>query len=144
MATSKVNNPINEDIDRLLEEKLTAMLAKAQQSADEIVKSAEAKAEKILEQAQAKATGKPIIPDSVKKIMAEDEELVEVRISKERGKGDVFVAVNGTGIQIQRGVPVKIKRKYAKVIWNSMQQDEDTIDLIEGLTSDWNNKVDKL
>ena len=61
------------------------------------------------------------------------EELVEIMLFKdnERYKDDVFVAVNGETCQVKRGVPVKIKRKFAEVIQNSMKQDAETAQLIE-------------
>lgn len=61
------------------------------------------------------------------------EELVEIMLFKdnERYKDDVFVAVNGETCQVKRGVPVKIKPKFAEVIQNSMKQDAETAQLIE-------------
>ena len=61
------------------------------------------------------------------------DELVEVLLFKDsdRYKDDVFVAVNGETCQIKRGVPVKIKRKFAEVLQHSMQQDAATAQLIE-------------
>ena len=61
------------------------------------------------------------------------DELVEILLFKdsERYKDDVFVAVNGETCQIKRGVPVKIKRKFAEVLQHSMQQDAATAQLIE-------------
>ena len=61
------------------------------------------------------------------------EELVEILLFKdaERYKDDVFVAVNGETCQIKRGVPVKIKRKFAEVLQHSMEQDAATAQLIE-------------
>lgn len=61
------------------------------------------------------------------------DELVEIMLFKdnERYKDDVFVAVNGETCQVKRGVPVKIKRKFAEVIQNSMKQDAETAQLIE-------------
>lgn len=49
------------------------------------------------------------------------DELVSVRMIKDNGKykDDVFVAVNGESIQIQRGKTVSIKRKFADVLENS-------------------------
>ena len=53
------------------------------------------------------------------------EELVTVQLFKdnERYSADLYVAVNGERILIQRGVPVQIKRKFAEVIERSMAQD---------------------
>lgn len=61
------------------------------------------------------------------------EELVDIMLFKdsERYRDDVFVAVNGETCQVKRGVPVKIKRKFAEAIQHSMEQDASTAQLIE-------------
>lgn len=50
---------------------------------------------------------------------------VPITLFKDNGKyrDDVFVAVNGESCQIQRGVEVKIKRKFALALENSRTQD---------------------
>ena len=59
-------------------------------------------------------------------------ELVEVELFKDNGKykDDVLVAVNGVGILIPRGEKVKVKRKYALALENSMKQDKSTAKFI--------------
>ena len=47
----------------------------------------------------------------------------------------VAVAVNGQTCLIKRGVPVQIKRKFARVLEESMAQDNATADLISRETS---------
>ena len=61
------------------------------------------------------------------------EELVDVMLFKDNGKykDDVFVCVNGENCVVQRGKPVKIKRKFAEVLRQSMEQDASTAQLIE-------------
>lgn len=63
-------------------------------------------------------------------------ELVEIELFKDSGKysNDVFVSVNGETILIQRGVPVKIKRKFYEVLKNSMEQEKKTAAEIARLT----------
>ena len=53
------------------------------------------------------------------------EELVTVRLHKDsdRYKSDVFVAVNGERVQIKRGMDVKVKRKFARVLEHAQKQD---------------------
>lgn len=67
------------------------------------------------------------------------EEMVTIQLFKDNGKykDDLYVAVNGERLLIQRGVPVTIKRKFAEVIENSMKQDQQTDDLIQRLESDY-------
>ncbi len=64
------------------------------------------------------------------------EQYVEVRLQKDnhRYKDDVFVAVNGETCLIQRGTPVRVKRKFALALENSLSQDERTATLISELT----------
>lgn len=52
-------------------------------------------------------------------------ELVTVKLFKDNDKykDDVFVAVNGVGMIVPRGVEVKIPRKYAVALDNSQIQD---------------------
>ena len=52
------------------------------------------------------------------------DELVKVKLFKDNDKykDDVFVAVNGVGMIVPRGVEVKIPRKYAEALFNSEQQ----------------------
>ena len=52
-------------------------------------------------------------------------EKVTVKLFKDNGKykDDVFVAVNGIGMIVPRGVEVKIPRKYAIALANSEAQD---------------------
>ena len=53
-----------------------------------------------------------------------DNEMVSIKLFKDnnRYKDDVFVAVNGVGMIVPRGVEVKIPRKYAEALQNSEQQ----------------------
>ena len=52
-------------------------------------------------------------------------ELVPVKLFKDNDKykDDVFVAVNGVGMIVPRGIEVKIPRKYAFALDNSQIQD---------------------
>lgn len=65
------------------------------------------------------------------------EELVPVRLFKDNDKykDDVFVAVNGERIQIRRGETVMIKKKFADVLQQSMDQDTATANLIDAESS---------
>lgn len=53
------------------------------------------------------------------------EELVEIELFADGGKykDDVFVQVNGETCLIQRGVPVKVKRKFYDVLIASRRQE---------------------
>ncbi len=72
-----------------------------------------------------KATAKP--KKTAKKavdIKSQYNELVTVKLFKDNGryKDDVFVAVNGVGMLVPRGIEVKIPKKYAEALRNSEKQ----------------------
>lgn len=60
-------------------------------------------------------------------------ELVSVKLFKDSGKyrDDVFVAVNGKGWQIRRGVEVQVPRYVALVLQQSLEQDAATAELMD-------------
>lgn len=65
---------------------------------------------------------------------AELEEYVEVMITKIPVPGykePVFLQINGENCRIERGVPVKIKRKFKNLLDQSQLQDANTIALME-------------
>ncbi|MBQ1948086.1 MAG: hypothetical protein II359_05700 [Clostridia bacterium] len=74
------------------------------------------------------------------------EEYVEVELIRDNGayKDDVFVSVNGENCLIRRGVPVKIKRKFADVLEQSHQQDIAVLREIERLEADYRTKETEL
>lgn len=75
---------------------------------------------------------RPDAPNPIKPPNPAMEELVTIQLFKDKNKykDDVFIAINGERIQVQRGVPVQIKAKYAKVLERSVRQDAATADLI--------------
>lgn len=103
--------------------------------AKEILANAKAEAEKIIADAKASVSGKKTAEQT--KASEEEKayynELVEVELFKDNGKykDDVFVAVNGVGCIVPRGKKVKIKRKYALALEDSMRQDRKTSDFID-------------
>lgn len=108
--------------------------ADAAREAEEIIAQARAEADKILAEAKAAAVAQAEAPaPSPAPATSRDEELVPIRLFKdnERYKDDVFVAVNGERVQIRRGETVRIKRKFAQVLEQSMRQDTATARLME-------------
>jgi hypothetical protein len=65
------------------------------------------------------------------------EEYVEIELFQDadKYKDDLFVSVNGENCIIQRGTPVKVKRKFVEVIRNSEVQDRKTASEIKELSS---------
>lgn len=115
------------------------ILAAARAQAAEIVAAAQKEAEEVKDaekQAETKkAESKPAVPPG--------EELVPVRLFKDndRYKDDVFVAVNGERIQIRRGETVYIKKKFADVLQQSMDQDTATAKLIDAESSRYQSEA---
>ena len=108
--------------------------ADAAREAEEIIAQARAEADKNLADAKAAAVAQAEAPaPSPAPAASRDEELVPIRLFKdnERYKDDVFVAVNGERVQIRRGETVRIKRKFAQVLEQSMRQDTATARLME-------------
>ena len=65
--------------------------------------------------------------------------LVEIELFRDNKdyKDDVFVAVNGESCVISRGKKVKIKKKFADVIENSMRQDVKTARLMDNKSDEF-------
>lgn len=120
------------------EQELT--LAQVQEKIAEMLAQAKAEAEKIVE--DAKTAAQPKVAGMTDEEKAEYDkrmdELVEVKLFKDNNKykEPVFVGVNGETIAIERGVRVKIKRKFAEVLDNSDNQDYETSMLIEAKSSE--------
>lgn len=128
MATKKEPTNEQEQMDKAVG------TADAAREAEEIIAQARAEADKILADAKAAAVAQAEAPaPSPAPAASRDEELVPIRLFKdnERYKDDVFVAVNGERVQIRRGETVRIKRKFAQVLEQSMRQDTATARLME-------------
>ena len=110
-------------------------LADVQKQVEEMLAKAREEAEKIVANAKASVGGE--LTEEQKKAIAEREaywnELVPIKLFKDNNKykDDVFVSVNGETCLIQRGVEVKIKRKFADVLEKSLGQDFETSMLME-------------
>ena len=101
----------------------------------EIIAEAKAEAAKIIADAKASVSGEPT-EEQKNAAQAEKDyynEMVEIELFKDNGKykDDVFVAVNGVGCIVPRGKKVKVKRKYALALEDSLKQDKKTSDFIE-------------
>lgn len=65
--------------------------------------------------------------------------LVEIELFRDNKdyKDNVFVAVNGESVVIARGKKVKIKKKFADVIAQSMRQDVKTARLMDNKSDEF-------
>ena len=104
------------------------MAKKTKETPVEEVAQVEADTVPVEEVVQVEAEATPVQEESA----PNPDELVTIYLFKDsdRYKDDVFVAVNGEGCLIQRGKQVMVKRKFAEVLQNSMDQDAKTADLI--------------
>ena len=103
---------------------------------DKMLDEARAEAKSIVDEARRKAGGNTAEREAA--IAADKErgeELVEVKLFKDsdKYKDDVFVGCNGENVVIQRGVRVKIKRKFAEILDHSELQDYETTELIKSM-----------
>lgn len=129
MATKKTEQTEEKTLSlEAVQAQIAEMLANAKAEAAQIVADAKTAAE---------SAGVSAAADQVKAARAaakaKADELVDVQLFKDndRYKDDVFVAVNGENCLIQRGTPVKIKRKFAEVLEHSAKQDAETGMIIE-------------
>lgn len=69
--------------------------------------------------------------------------LVEIELFRDNKdyKDNVFVAVNGESCVIARGRKVKIKKKFALVLENSMRQDIKTARLMDSESEEFLNQA---
>lgn len=123
----------------MIKAQIAKMIEEAKAEAEAIVNNAK-------EQAKAVSEGKKVMSEEAKR--AEDywNEEVEIQLFKDSGKykDDVYVAVNGQNCLIQRGKPVKVKRKFAEVLRQSLEQDNETADMIRELESEYEKRSKEL
>lgn len=72
-----------------------------------------------------------------KNIINNSEDYVEIKLFKDGEKyiDDVFVCVNGESCTIQRGVAVKVKKKFADTLKLSEEQQDYAIQYIRELST---------
>ena len=128
MAATKKNDKIEEQTVSPELEAIKAEIAK-------MIEEARAEANSIIDEAKKQATdikrGGPVMSKEEKKVDDYWNEEVEIQLFKDKGRysDDVYVAVNGENCLIQRGRPVKVKRKFAEALRLSMEQDNETAEL---------------
>lgn len=143
MAATKKNDKIEEQTVSPELEAIKAEIAK-------MIEEARAEANSIIDEAKKQATdikrGGPVMPKEEKKVDDYWNEEVEIQLFKDKGRysDDVYVAVNGENCLIQRGRPVKVKRKFAEALRLSMEQDNETADMIRELESQYEAKTKEL
>lgn len=143
MAATKKNDKIEEQTVSPELEAIKAEIAK-------MIEEARAEANSIIDEAKKQATdikrGGPVLSTEEKKVDDYWNEEVEIQLFKDKGRysDDVYVAVNGENCLIQRGRPVKVKRKFAEALRLSMEQDNETADMIRELESQYEAKTKEL
>lgn len=121
-------------------EKKNPTMDEVQEQVRQMLEMAKAEAAKIVAQAKERVGVDPQLEEKRKADLARGEEYVEVKLFKDNGryKDPVFVAVNGENCVIERGVRVKIKRKFAEVLDNSDNQDYETSRLMDAKSEEFN------
>ena len=143
---AKNEKKIEEIGEQITSPELEAMKAQIAKMIEDAKAEAEAIINNAKEQAQAVAAGKPVVSAEAKKVDDYWNEEVEIQLFKDSGKykDDVYVAVNGQNCLIQRGKPVKVKRKFAEVLRQSLAQDNETADMIRELESEYEKRTKEL
>jgi len=140
---AKSEKKIEEQAEQIVSPELEAIKAQiAKMLAD-----AKAEAEAIISNAKEQAkTGKPAMSEEAKKAEEYWNEEVEIQLFKDSSKykDDVYVAVNGQNCLIQRGKPVRVKRKFAETLRRSLEQDNETADMIRELESEYEKRSKEL
>ena len=143
---AKNDKKIEEQEEQIMSPELEAMKAQIAKMIEEAKAEAEAIISGAKEQAKAIADGKSVMSEEDQKVDDYWNEEVEIQLFKDNGKykDDVYVAVNGVNCLIQRGKPVKVKRKFAEVLRQSLEQDNETADMIRELESDYEKRSKEL
>ena len=120
---------------------IDAMLEEAKKKAEDIIAAAVEKADQITP-----VNAEQTVSGPTKEEIDRANELVKVKLFKDNGKykDNVLVQVNGESLQIQRGVEVEIKRKFAEALENSQTQDEETARMCQGLADDFEKQSSTL
>lgn len=71
-------------------------------------------------------------------------ERVTIRLPKKKGQPSLFVNVNQYNALIPRGVEVSVPLYVKKHIDEMLAQDEDTMDMIEGLKEEYQQAIKNL
>ena len=121
-------------------DKKNPTMDEVQEQVRQMLEMAKAEAAKIVAQAKESVGMDPKMEEKRKADLDRGEEYVEVKLFKDNGryKDPVFVAVNGENCVIERGVRVKIKRKFAEVLDNSDNQDYETSRLMDAKSEEFN------
>lgn len=111
-----------------LRAQLMEMMEEARTQSAALIESARAEAARIVAEAKGAALPAGMTAEEKAAYDAYMNEEVEVKLFKDndRYRDPVFVGCNGETIAIQRGVRVKIRRKFAEILDNSDKQDYET------------------
>ena len=106
----------------------TDLVAAETQTAEDILAAARAEAERIIAQAKADAEklAEPApapAPAPRKRKRGEEFVMYTAPLAPGNERQDIFVGVNGESIRIMRGQPVRIKRKFVKVLEAAARQE---------------------
>lgn len=134
------DNTNNQTFD--LEALKAELLADVKAESEKILTDAKKEAKKIIAEAKKGVIVTPETDEQKEKA----EELVKIRLFKDRGKysSDVTVIHNGRAWQIQRGKEVEVPRKVAQLLADSDAQRGFAADIIEGYKDEYEASKDNL
>lgn len=115
------------------------MLEQAKAEAAGIIENAKAEAAKIVEGAKGGPAGMSAEEKAAYEASMNEEVEIKLFRDNDKYKDPVFVGCNGETIAIERGVKVKIKRKFAEILDHSDKQDYETSKLIERKSAEFAN-----
>lgn len=115
------------------------MLEQAKAEAAGIIENAKAEAAKIVEGAKGGPVGMSAEEKAAYEARMNEEVEIKLFRDNDKYKDPVFVGCNGETIAIERGVKVKIKRKFAEILDHSDKQDYETSKLIERKSAEFAN-----
>ena len=126
------------EVDKNMQALREEMMAEMKAEAAKILEEAKAEAEDIIAKASKEAGGKEPkgkkIKGETKAQVEKANELVKIKLFKDKGKyfSDVTVIHNGKTYLIKRGVEVEVPRKVAQIIADSEAQKGYAADIIDG------------
>ena len=143
---AKNEKKIEEQAEQIMSPELEVIKAQIAKMIEDAKAEAAAIITNAQEQAKDIADGKKPMSEEARKAEEYWNEEVEIQLFKDSGKykDDVYVAVNGKNCLIQRGKPVKVKRKFAEVLRQSLEQDNETADMIKELESEYAKRTREL
>ena len=109
-----------------LRSEMEKLLAEARAEAAALIENAKAEAARIAAEAKGAPAGMTEAERAAYEAYMNEEVEVKLFRDNDKYKDPVFVGCNGETVAIERGVRVKLRRKFAEILENSDKQDYET------------------